>query len=374
MTKQVINVGTTANDKKGDSLRAAFQKVNTNFTELYTALGLATDVNLNLGNFVFTDNTISLTNSNNDDSTATQIEITQPVRIESDLTVGGDIVPSGNLQTNLGSPTHKFHSIYVGTGSVYIGDAKLSLEGGTLNSSVGFSTDSLTIGGNVLTVNQSGALESTGGIVGGGTSNRLVNGDAELVLYNTSVTGVLFPTTDGVNMIVQGAELGVVPESGTDNTAPLVLSSFNSHVNIKANAQGPRIDWYFNEDGRLLYPNNSVQQDTGTVQCSGNASTVVYTASSQLQHTVKLLIQVEGFEGEAEVFDTQSCEMIIAKSFRGDDIASTVYGIVHTSAEPLATFTAEWNATTSRVEVLCTTPSANGVNVRMFATEITTSD
>jgi len=39
MTKQVINVGSTANDKKGDSLRAAFQKVNANFTELYTALG-----------------------------------------------------------------------------------------------------------------------------------------------------------------------------------------------------------------------------------------------------------------------------------------------------------------------------------------------
>lgn len=36
MTKQIINVGTTANDKKGDSLRAAFTKVNANFTELYT--------------------------------------------------------------------------------------------------------------------------------------------------------------------------------------------------------------------------------------------------------------------------------------------------------------------------------------------------
>ena len=35
MAKQSINVGTAANDKKGDSLRAAFQKVNANFTELY---------------------------------------------------------------------------------------------------------------------------------------------------------------------------------------------------------------------------------------------------------------------------------------------------------------------------------------------------
>ena len=36
MSKQTINVGSTANDKNGDSLRNAFQKVNANFTELYT--------------------------------------------------------------------------------------------------------------------------------------------------------------------------------------------------------------------------------------------------------------------------------------------------------------------------------------------------
>jgi hypothetical protein len=35
MAKQVINVGTTANDRKGDSLRAAFTKVNENFTVLF---------------------------------------------------------------------------------------------------------------------------------------------------------------------------------------------------------------------------------------------------------------------------------------------------------------------------------------------------
>lgn len=35
MAIQTINVGTTANDRKGDSLRAAFTKVNANFAELY---------------------------------------------------------------------------------------------------------------------------------------------------------------------------------------------------------------------------------------------------------------------------------------------------------------------------------------------------
>jgi len=36
MAKQVINIGTTANDGTGDHLRTAFDKVNDNFTELYT--------------------------------------------------------------------------------------------------------------------------------------------------------------------------------------------------------------------------------------------------------------------------------------------------------------------------------------------------
>ena len=36
MAKQTINIGTTANDGTGDQLRAAFDKVNDNFTELYT--------------------------------------------------------------------------------------------------------------------------------------------------------------------------------------------------------------------------------------------------------------------------------------------------------------------------------------------------
>jgi hypothetical protein len=36
MAKQTINIGTTANDGSGDPLRTAFDKVNDNFTELYT--------------------------------------------------------------------------------------------------------------------------------------------------------------------------------------------------------------------------------------------------------------------------------------------------------------------------------------------------
>jgi hypothetical protein len=39
MTKQVINIGRTPNDNQGDSLRVAFNKINANFTEVYSSSG-----------------------------------------------------------------------------------------------------------------------------------------------------------------------------------------------------------------------------------------------------------------------------------------------------------------------------------------------
>jgi len=39
MTKQTINVGTTANDNTGSPIRTGGQIVNSNFSELYTFLG-----------------------------------------------------------------------------------------------------------------------------------------------------------------------------------------------------------------------------------------------------------------------------------------------------------------------------------------------
>jgi hypothetical protein len=145
-------------------------------------------------------------------------------------------------------------------------------------------------------------------------------------------------------------------------------------VEISSSEIGAQHYWTFGATGALVYPNNALQRDTATVSCLGNASTVVYTGSASDQTTIKLLIQVEGNVGAAVDWDTQSCEMIIAKSWRVDDVAATVYAVVHTSVAPLATFSAEWNALTSRVEVLCATPSANTVYVRTFATEITTAD
>ena len=170
--------------------------------------------------------------------------------------------------------------------------------------------------------------------------------------WTTNSTVVLAAGEIGVNLTSGQFKLG----DGTSTWAQLTYFSVDR----------------FNATGALAYPNSALQRDTTTVSCPSAASTVVYTGSAPNQQTIKLLIQVEG-SAPGDPYDTQACEMIIAKSFRANALAASVYGVVHTSVAPLATFTANWNALTSRVEVLCAT-TAIAVNVRIFATEITTSD
>jgi hypothetical protein len=50
MAKQSLNIGTTANDNTGDTLRSGGDKINDNFDELYTALGNNTSLNISLAN------------------------------------------------------------------------------------------------------------------------------------------------------------------------------------------------------------------------------------------------------------------------------------------------------------------------------------
>lgn len=57
MSQQIINIGVSANDGAGDPLRTAFNKINSNFSELYET-GAAG------ANFDLTGNEIAATNSN----------------------------------------------------------------------------------------------------------------------------------------------------------------------------------------------------------------------------------------------------------------------------------------------------------------------
>ena len=125
MAKLTVNIGTSANDRTGDNLRTAFNKINTNFNELYTALGLD-DNSLNLGAFEFTGSVMTTTDSS-------AITIDQQVTVSSDLNVGGDVVPNTDLGSSLGSATKRFKDLYISNNTIFLGNTTLGVNaGGTL--------------------------------------------------------------------------------------------------------------------------------------------------------------------------------------------------------------------------------------------------
>ena len=268
------------------------------------------------------------------------------------------ILPATDNLYDLGSPAKRWRHVYAADGSIYIGDIKLSNSAGTLV------VQQVTNAGDI-----SEAPVANPGVV---TTDRIINGEHEFSINASGVLQLDGAPYLGGDTALPTNSLGYLYNDGTGT-----LSWTSGAGGGGGGGATDRLTNGLNEvildaTGALAYPNSALQRDTGTVSCPGTASTVVYTASGQYQHAIRLFIQVEG-SVPGQPYDTQACEMIIAKSFRANALAASVYGVVHTSVAPLATFTANWNALTSRVEVLCAT-TAIAVNVRIFATEITTSD
>jgi hypothetical protein len=133
MSKQTINVGTNQDDGTGDSLRAAFVKVNDNFTEVYNELG-----GVALSNIKMSGSTISTDTSNSgiiiDPNGTGTITLTGATTVTGGLTPDSLAVTAnatvGGALTVTGAAT--FGSITIGstiasdldvTGAVTIGGA-----------------------------------------------------------------------------------------------------------------------------------------------------------------------------------------------------------------------------------------------------------
>ena len=137
MAKLTVNIGTSANDRTGDNLRTAFNKINQNFDELYTSLGLD-DNSLNLGAFEFTGSVMTTTDSS-------AITIDQAVTVSSDLTVGGDVVPSTDFGSNLGSATKRFKDLFLSGDTITLGNETIKSDTGKIILSGSVEASTLTV-------------------------------------------------------------------------------------------------------------------------------------------------------------------------------------------------------------------------------------
>lgn len=162
MSQIIINTGNVANDGAGDPLRTAFNDVNYNFTQLFNA-GLVDS------NLVIANNTIQVTNTNGN-----LILATNGI---------GSIVPAANFVPDIpnvryiGSATNPFNTVYT---------RYLNTNGAAFSGNV-YIAGNLEITGNTITNNYSNAnIANLNIILAGGSSNAVLANGAGIIINSTN--------------------------------------------------------------------------------------------------------------------------------------------------------------------------------------------
>ena len=119
MAKQIINIGSQANDRSGDPLRTAFNKINQNFTELYTTASLDIQIPVqtgNVGKYLTTNGSVLSWSTVTGGGGLTGWTVD----------TNNDLVPDTDILQDIGTPTNRVRHVYVGPGSVYIGNSVIT--------------------------------------------------------------------------------------------------------------------------------------------------------------------------------------------------------------------------------------------------------
>jgi hypothetical protein len=124
MTRQDINIGSAANDGTGDPLRVAFNKVNSNFTELYDAGYItANSLPVNLSEL---ENDVEFITANSIPTSLSQLE--NDVEFITAGSISTSLVPEIDSEYDLGSLTNQWKSLYVSANAIFIGGTPLSID------------------------------------------------------------------------------------------------------------------------------------------------------------------------------------------------------------------------------------------------------
>jgi hypothetical protein len=195
MTQQIINVGANANDGTGEPLRDAFTAVNENFSEVYAAGPVGTNVKIS-GNIVTT--------------TITNLGLTLAGNGIGNIQANSSIVPGTPGVYDLGAPNNAFNYAY---SDYFVGNGAL-LTGVPASSVIANGNSNVTVGANS---NVTVGVAGVGNVATFATTGLYING---LVSAVGNVTGNYF--------VGNGSQL-------TGLTAGSAITNGNSNVQVYAN-------------------------------------------------------------------------------------------------------------------------------------------
>jgi len=309
MAQQTLNIGTTANDGTGDTLRVAMDKVNDNFDEIYASPIINDHITI-------TGNEIRANRSNDDlvlEPSGTGVVTAPAVTIDANINITDNVIKTTVSNADLVlSPS--------GTGSVVI--SKGDINSGTIdNTVIGGST---AAAGTFTTVTANTSASIDGIVISDNTITSTSNADLELSGAGTgtvSVNGLKFPTTDG-------STGQFLKTDGSGNLGFATAGATLNHSDI----------------------------NDGTTTIASSASTEVDSFSTATYRSAKYTISIS--DSTNNRFEIVEANVVHGPS--GDSTTEaylTVFGRTSSYGDPgeLCTFTADIN---------------NG-NVRLLATNIT---
>jgi hypothetical protein len=221
MSQIIIDTGNVADDGTGSTLRQAFTDVNTMFTQVYTAGPVGSNVQI-------ANNQIVTTVINQD-------LVIAPSGI-GNLQANARVVPGVDDVYDLGSPTKRWNTIYVGTGG-------LDIKGG------------LNFSGNV-------------------TANYFIGNGSQLTGIVAKASHEIANGTSNINIAAANGNI-TVSVNGTNNVATFTQSAFYANTNIVANG---------NVTGNYILGNGALLTGLagGTRIVSGNSNVTVESANGDI--------------------------------------------------------------------------------------------
>lgn len=268
-----------------------------------------------------------------------------------------------------------------------------------------WAAQAITIGSSGIQIAGTGGVEIAGvagaGITLGGETSGTITFDSATsgINYNDLINKPTIPAdisdlTDTTSLLGQGggAPGQGVPTGGTTGQilAKVDGSDYNTEwVDLPSTTSDRLVNGsseiVLGTNGALTMPSAgngstyhlspSAAQTVGT----GAAPTVVYTSSGQFVTGIKAVISVMttgDLIGGTQITDTQISEMLVTIRYTNVNSVVTktavgsVYGVTHTSASPLATFTV--NVLNDNLQILAepTNLVVSGMTVQVVATEL----
>ena len=126
---------------------------------------------------------------------------------------------------------------------------------------------------------------------------------------------------------------------------------------------------------KIVYAGDITQSYQDATTCLAGVDTVIYTGTDQFTFSLKLFVMVQGVEdGGGPGPDTQACDIIAVRGWNDNIIHLMAYGVTYSGVAPLATFDAQWNVTSNRIEITCVPTSAtSSVTASVHAIEMTSN-